>query len=60
MLAIIGYQCLSPINARRPDLGNGPLGELTPVAAIAEIRGWKDFLHLFQSFSVGFSTILAQ
>ena len=45
MLPVLGYQCLPPLHACSPDLCNGALGELAPIAAIADIRGWKDFLR---------------
>jgi len=45
VLTVIGNQCLPPLHARSPDLANSAYGELAPVAAIADIRGWKEFLR---------------
>jgi hypothetical protein len=44
MQPIIGYQCLLSLHACGPDLPDRALGEIAPVAAIADEQGWVDFL----------------
>ena len=45
MQAVIGYQGLPALQARGLDLLDRALGEIAPVAAIADKRGWVDFLR---------------
>ncbi|MFH0957271.1 MAG: hypothetical protein V1897_01070 [Pseudomonadota bacterium] len=53
MLAVIGYQCLPALHARSPDLLDSALGEFAPVAAIADVGGWIDFLGHDKILSAG-------